>query len=139
MFRLWGLLLLFLPAFAPVFGQRGGNTGVSFTETLEVEGVMKNYIQTNRATSFLKGWRVQILSTTDRERLEQVRNSFRAQYPYLALSWVHNRPYYMLRAGAFTDKLEAMRLQQFLRPYYPSAYLIQDTEIEPAQLLGSIN
>lgn len=135
MFRLWALLLLFLPAFAPLFGQRG----VSFRETPEVEGVMKNYIQTNRATSFLKGWRVQILSTTDRERMEQVRNSFRAQYPYLALSWVHNRPYYMLRAGAFTNKLEAMRLQQFLRPYYPSAYLIQDTEIEPAQLLGSIN
>ncbi len=135
MFRLWALLLLFMPAFTPLFGQRG----VSFRETLEVEGVMKNYIQTNRATSFLKGWRVQILSTTDRERLEQVRNSFRAQYPYLALSWVHNRPYYMLRAGAFTGKLEAMRLQQFLRPYYPSAYLIQDTEIEPAQLLGSIN
>ncbi len=138
MFRFW-VLLLFLSAYAPVFGQRSGNAGVIFTETPEVEGVINNYIQTNRATSYIKGWRVQILSTTDRERMEQVRNSFRAQYPYLALSWVHNRPYYMLRAGAFTDKLEAMRLQQFLRPYYPSAYLIQDNEIEPAQLLGSTN
>lgn len=139
----WSMLrfVFFLSIVIPgyLFGQDQTNARVEFLESPEVQQVVQNYIHTNRTTSFIKGWRVQILSTTDRERLDQVRNSFRAQYPYLAIASTHNRPYYMLRVGAFTDKLEAIRLQQYLRPYYPSAYIIQDNEIEPQQLLGSVN
>lgn len=107
-------------------------------ESYDVQQAMQTYIASNRATSFIKGWRVQVLSTTDRDRLDQVRNAFRAQYPNLALTSVHKRPYYMLRAGAFTDKLDAYRLQQFLRSSYPSSYIVQDDEIEPQQLLGTV-
>ncbi|MFM8450569.1 MAG: SPOR domain-containing protein [Haliscomenobacter sp.] len=112
---------------------------VQFSESPEVQQVLNSYVSSNRNTTYLKGWRIQILSTTDRERLEQVRTRFRTQYPDLSIVSQHNRPYYMLRVGAFTDKLDAIRLQQFLRSSYPTAYLIQDNEIEPQQLLGTTN
>ena len=132
-------IFFFLCALVPcwVFGQTQLPARVQFIESADVQQAMQTYIASNRATSLIKGWRVQILSTTDRDRLDQVRNAFRAQYPNLVLTSVHNRPYYMLRAGAFTDKLDAYRLQQFLRSSYPSSYIVQDDEIEPQQLLGT--
>ena len=137
MLRFLCFFILLIPGC--VLSQPPGEARVEYTESAEVQQLLQSYISTNRATAFIKGWRVQILSTTDRERMDQVRNAFRAQYPYLSITSLHNRPYYMLRVGAFTDKLDAIRLQQFLRTYYPSAYLIQDNEIEPMQLLGSVN
>ncbi|MFM8362470.1 MAG: SPOR domain-containing protein [Haliscomenobacter sp.] len=136
MHRLFLLLCTIAPVW--VFGQTQSPARVQFVESIEVQQAMQSYVASNRATSFIKGWRVQVLSTTDRDRLDQVRNAFRAQYPNLALTSVHNRPYYMLRAGAFTDKLDAYRLQQFLRSSYPSSYIVQDDEIEPQQLLGTV-
>lgn len=135
MYRIFFFLFALVPCW--VFGQTQPPARVQFIESADVQQAMQTYIASNRATSLLKGWRVQILSTTDRDRLDQVRNAFRAQYPNLVLTSVHNRPYYMLRAGAFTDKLDAYRLQQFLRPSYPSSYIVQDDEIEPQQLLGT--
>lgn len=129
------LLVFILPVLA--HSQDSTTGAIQFNEAPEVRQVLESYVSSNRNTTYLKGWRIQILSTTDRERLEQVRTRFRTQYPYLSVVSQHNRPYYMLRVGAFTDKLEAIRLQQFLRSSYPTAYLIQDDEIEPQQLLGT--
>lgn len=110
---------------------------IRFLTSPEVDRVIQNYTNTNRATTTVRGWRLQILSTTDRERMEQTRNSFRVQFPYLPVSYVHNRPYYMLRVGAFTDQKEAVRTQYLIRPYFPSTYLVQDNEIKVSELFDA--
>ncbi|MEM6376852.1 MAG: SPOR domain-containing protein, partial [Bacteroidota bacterium] len=100
------------------------------------EQLMEQYVRINTAKSYVEGWRVQVISTTDRQRLESVRQSLKARYPYLSTSWVHNRPYYRLRAGAFATKLEALQLQHLLREYYPGSIPTRDTEITASEIIG---
>lgn len=137
MFRMVIILLSLAAWGGSLSAQTTAVGSVRFLPSPEVERVIQSYINSNRASSTIRGWRVQILSTTDRERMEQTRNNFRQQYPYLPVSWIHNRPYYMVRVGAFADQRDALRIQQLIKPYYPSAYLIQDNEIKITELLDS--
>ena len=109
---------------------------ITINEDYEVEQLMEQYVRINTARSYVEGWRVQVISTTDRQRLESVRQSLKARYPYLSTSWVHNRPYYRLRAGAFATKLEALQLQHLLREYYPGSIPTRDTEITASEIIG---
>lgn len=108
----------------------------SINEDYEVEQLMEQYVRINTAKTHVEGWRVQVLSTTDRQRLESVRQSLKARYPYLSTSWVHNRPYYRLRAGAFESKLEALQLQHLLREYYPGSIPTRDTKVSASEIIG---
>lgn len=109
---------------------------IPIQEDFEVKQLMQQFVQINTARPYVTGWRVQVVSTTDRDRLESVRQSLKARYPYLSTSWVHNRPYYRLRAGAFATKLEALQLQHLLREYYPSSIPTRDTQISAAEVIG---
>lgn len=109
---------------------------ITINEDYEVEQLMDQYVRINTAKSYVEGWRVQVISTTDRQRLESVRQSLKSRYPYLSTSWVHNRPYYRLRAGAFATKLEALQLQHLLREYYPGSIPTRDTEVSASEIIG---
>lgn len=109
---------------------------VTIKEDFEVQQLLQQFITLNSAKSYVTGWRVQVVSTTDRQRLESVRQSIKSRYPYLSTSWVHNRPYYRLRAGAFATKLEALQLQHLLRRYYPGSIPTRDTRITAAEIIG---
>jgi len=110
---------------------------LNVNEESDVQQVMKHYQKINKQQQYIDGWRVMILSTTDRQMMESVRSSFKQRYPYLSVTWVHNPPYFKLRAGAFQQKLEALRLQHALRDYYPGAYPARDNKIRPEEIIGS--
>ena len=88
----------------------------------------------NEKVTKVPGWRVQILATTDRGRLETVENQFKVNYPSIAVDWVHTKPYYKLRAGAFQTKQEAERLKYTLSEQFEGVYLVKD-EISESELL----
>lgn len=98
--------------------------------------MMERYIELNKAKSRVAGWRVQIMATPDRQRLESVKQSFQYRYPSVPVDWVHSSPYYKLRAGAFSSKLEALRLKYILEQDYPGIYLVKDDAIAPRELIG---
>ena len=98
--------------------------------------MMERFAELNKSRKFVPGWRVQILATADRSRLETVKQSFQYRYPNIPVDWMHNKPYYKLRAGAFSTKLEAMRLKFILEQDYPGIYLVKDDKIQPEELIG---
>jgi hypothetical protein len=100
-----------------------------------VSQLMQRYIDQNKSTPTLKGWRVQILATTDRQRMENAMAQFQALYPWVPSNWVHAKPYYKIRAGAFLTKRDALRTLYLLKRDYPAAYPIQDNDIRPEELL----
>lgn len=115
----------------------GHTQKITVSEDPAVEEIMATYTSVNKSKPYVKGWRVQILSTVDRQKFESVRSSFKNQYPYITTSWVHERPYYKLRAGAFANKLDALRLQYVLRPEFPGAYPAVDNEILAEEIIGN--
>lgn len=132
---------LFLSILTIAIGLLGNSTlfaqNIVLKEDAAVERIMNKYISIHKSNPYIQGWRVQILSTVDRQQFESVRATFKTRYPYITTTWVHNRPYYKLRAGAFANKLDALRLQYSLRADYPGAYPAVDNEIRPEEIIGS--
>ena len=107
------------------------------TETVDpkVAQLMKTFVDNNKASTTIKGWRIQILASTDRQRVENALYQFKALYPNVPADWVHAKPYYKIRAGAFASKREAFRILYLLKQDYPAAYPVQDNNIKPQEIL----
>jgi hypothetical protein len=100
-----------------------------------VSSLMKRYVDGNKSTKTINGWRIQIMATTDRTKVEDALQKFQSLYPNITADWVQSKPYFKLRAGAFTKKRDAIALQFQLKADYPTAYPVQDAEIKPEELI----
>ena len=100
----------------------------------QVEGLLELFQSSSRANTKISGWRVQILATTDRARLETVETDFKVNYPNIPVDWVHDTPYYKLRAGAFSTKQEAERLKYTLSRQFEGVYLVR-ADVKKSELL----
>ncbi|TXB62009.1 SPOR domain-containing protein [Phaeodactylibacter luteus] len=117
----------------PAFGQRN----IIIEADKPIAQMMARYAEINKSKKLVEGWRVQILATPDRQRLETVKQSFQYRYPNVPVDWEHAKPYYKLRAGAFSSKVEAMRLKYILEKDYPGIYLVKDDQITPRELIST--
>ncbi len=107
------------------------------TESVEpkIAQLMDKFVNQNKSQTKIKGWRIQILATNDRQRMESALRKFENLYPSIPADWLHSKPYYKIRAGAFATKRDALRTLYILKQDYPSAYPVQDNEIRPEELL----
>lgn len=101
-----------------------------------VAQMMKKFVELNKQKKNVSGWRVQIASTTDRRMMDEVLKNFQLNHPDIPITWIHAKPYYQVRAGAFKTKLESMRLLSMLKQEFPDAYLVADNTIKQADLAG---
>ncbi len=122
-------LLSSLLGLAPLQAQE-----IQINEAPAIAQLCRNWVNNNRATPRVEGWRAQILSTTDREQADEARNRFRLAYPEVPADWVHEKPYYKLRAGAFRSRLEAVAFIAQLIDF-PGAYPAKDAGIHPRDFL----
>jgi len=99
---------------------------ISIYESPEVKSVMDRYASNNRIQEMIPGYRIQLLSTTDRRKMEKTREEFMSKFPYMLLDFEHTPPYYKLRTGAFQTKLEAMRILSQIQKEIPGAYTTKD-------------
>ena len=122
-----------------VFGNLAADAqkNVFYEEDAPIGAMMDRFEEANTCRTYMDGWRVQVLATPDRQRLESVKQSFQYRYPSIPVDWVHSAPYYKLRAGAFASKLEALRLKYILEQDYPGIYLVKDDAIRPQELIGN--
>jgi len=112
-----------------------GAQSVNIMEDYNVSRVMDRYVNFNKNTSVVEGWRIQLVATTDRRKMEQDRQEFMQNYPDISVDWTHEKPYYRLRAGAYRTKLEALRAIQKIKRDYPSAFPAKDSNIEPREFM----
>jgi len=109
---------------------------VKVSEDFAISQMLQRHIQNNKSRNITSGWRVQLLSTSDRNKVEDAKQKFMQDFPGVSVDWTHAKPYYRLRAGAFTTKLEAMRLLHQLKRDYPSAFPAKDNSISFREIVG---
>jgi len=102
----------------------------------EVSRVMDQYGATNRMNGTISGWRIQLLSTTDRGKMEMAKEEFMVAHPFIPIDFIHASPYYKLLAGAFATKLDTYRVLHQIKRDFPSAYPAQDKNIRVGELIG---
>lgn len=100
-----------------------------------IEQMLKTWVGLNRSNPHIEGWRIQLLSTTDRQQVEAGKTQFLSLYPTIPAGWVHEKPYYKLRVGAFRTRQEAMSFLTEIKDTYPGAYPAKDPNIHPRDFL----
>lgn len=102
----------------------------------KIEEMMQRYTEINRSRQFVEGWRIQLIATTDRQKVEREKIKFQNLYPNIFVDWTQVAPYYRLRAGAYATKLEATQMLYRLKIDYPTAYPAKDNKIQPFELVN---
>ncbi|MBK8954233.1 MAG: hypothetical protein IPM34_01570 [Saprospiraceae bacterium] len=100
-------------------------TEVVIHEEPVVSQEMEKYIKNNSLVTHLSGWRIAVVTTTDRRLMEQTKTKFQQQFEY-KLKWDYNEPYYYLKAGAFLTRTEANQALDVVKKKFPGAYLSMD-------------
>ena len=103
------------------------NSQVVIKEDPDVARLMNRFIDGNKAPDrTLGGYRIQVVATVDRRKMESSKRQIQSDFPQYPLSTVYNDPYYKLRLGAFLNKNEAQAALNKVKAKYPGAYLAQD-------------
>ena len=107
---------------------------VSIIEDGAVTQLFDRYVSNNKSSQLVTGYRIQLLATTDRIKMEDEMARFIEIYPEVAVDWIHSKPYYKLRVGAFATKLEAFPSLYKIKKDFPGAYLAKDNSINVKEL-----
>lgn len=108
--------------------------GIQITEHGGIRTVMDKYINQNKSNPMVEGWRIQIISTDDRRKMESFKQKFEMAYPGMYLEWEHRNPWYLVKVGAFKTKLELQAFIQELKDDFPQAIPIKD-QVSKAELI----
>jgi hypothetical protein len=128
-----GLRMIILPVVCCIAGS--ALHGQSVNEDPAITRMMESFVQSNKAQSKIRGWRIQITSTTDRRVMEDTQSRFRRIYPEYELLFVHQNPYYHLRTGAFVMQQDARPMLKKLQKDFPGAFIVSD-EFEIIEVLN---
>ena len=77
-----------------------------------------------------KGFRLMIISTSNREEALAAKTKVYTYFPELKAYLWHQSPYYKLKAGNFKDRKDAEAFQRRLNAYFPKGVFIMKDIIE---------
>jgi SPOR domain len=120
------LSTLFMGVLSMVFAVQTQAQGISINEDPIITRMMETYMNANKATQVIEGFRIQLTATTDRVKMDGTVNAFKAKYPGVFVDWVHAKPYYKVKIGAFAARANADRYLKSIKVDYPDAYVVQD-------------
>lgn len=103
-----------------------GQSQVSFVEDTNVASLMRRWTGVNRSDDTTEGWRVQIITTDDRRKMESAMQKFNSLFPDEKVAWDHVPPYYKVKVGAFETKLQLMHFLNTIKEDFPGAIPIPD-------------
>jgi hypothetical protein len=101
-------------------------SNAQITEQAHVTDLMDRWRLFNMGTKEVRGFRVQILATTDRRQMETVQREYERKYPDYPVHFAHNEPYWYLKTGAFVTNQKAQAFMKQMSKEYPSSIIVTD-------------
>ena len=95
------IVFAILFSFSIVFGLKAQ---VKIQEEDSIRGFMQDYEKTNAENTTQKAWKIQIIATNDRRKMEEAISKFERYFPEHDTNWTHENPYYKVKVGAFETK-----------------------------------
>jgi len=117
------------------FGSVAGQGQVNVTTSPSVDQMMKTFTNNNQSENSIKGWRIQIITTDNRRKMESARGKFSSLYPDVELKWNHVAPYYRVKVGAYENKIQLMGFLLELKEHFPGVIPVRDN-INKTELVG---
>lgn len=115
--------IFFLGMFLLMFPMRGQS---QIIEETRVTDLMERWKIYNMGNKEVRGFRVQILATTDRRQMETVQREYERKYPDYPVHFAHNEPYWYLKTGAFLTNQKAQAFMKKMSKEYPASLIVTD-------------
>ena len=110
------------------------NGQITFNEDPKVSSLMNHYLEESNLTSSLDGWRIKLISTTDRRKFENIKYRYETEFPESAYLTDYENPYYSIKVGSFVDRFDLEPYLLQFKELFPEAIPFRD-KIEKAELL----
>ncbi len=108
---------------------------VTIVEDAAVKQMIDNYKAKHRAETTMKGYKIQIITTPDRRKMEHNKAKFARLYPHIKMEWNHISPYYNVRVGAYQNKMDLMGFMIDLKRDFKDAIPVV-SDIEKYELIS---
>lgn len=115
--------ILFVFSFLLIGQIAVGQGIINITQDPSIEAAIEKHKAINKGTTKLNGWCVQLMASTNREKVMNMKSRFLQSHPETRVDWDYERPFFKLKAGAFKTKLEATGLLHQIKRQYPGAYV----------------
>ena len=103
--------------------------GITVNEEPSITRMMDIYANGNKAKTAeqtIDGFRIQLVATTDRRKVDQIQGAFTTRYPGVYAGWSQAAPYYRVRIGGFVSRNDATKFLTNIKKDYPDAYIVAD-------------
>jgi len=129
-------IVVFFIAWLLAAGSAAGQGEVDINYSKDIERMKDKFINDNRSQDVVKGWRIQIITTDDRRKMESAIGKFSSLYPGTELTWNHVPPYYRVKVGAYENKMQLMAILLDLKKDFPGVIPVVDN-ISKSELVGN--
>ncbi len=109
------------------FAQHTGK--VEVIKDPQIDSLIAKRIELNRSSnlgSAVSGFRLQIFSGSDRKIAYEEQARFKSLYPAIKTYISYIQPNYKVRIGDFRTKLDAEKLKDELKKYYPTVFIFSE-------------
>src|SRR5690606_38447361 len=123
------IAILFLMLTATVSAQDStstANKNVTIKQDEELTTLLAEYKTYNAKRDTRDGYRIRITYTDIRDDVYKSKAGMYKQFPELASYVEYEQPYYKLRIGDFSTRLEAANYLQQVITVYPGAFIVKD-------------
>jgi hypothetical protein len=134
-------ILIFLSILLPSLALAQDTAGIVVHKDPRIDQLIHRQMEINEETTrdsrrSMPGFRIQVISSTDRNKVFAAKTKVYQQFPDLKPYLLYQPPYYKLRVGNFKTQAEAEEFQKQLSSLFPSGlYVIRDTiEVTPERL-----
>src|SRR5882757_4198356 len=134
--------LIILPLFLSLkVAAQSDTAGIIVYKDARVEQLIRKQMEINEETTrdsrrSMPGYRIQVLNSTDRNKVFAAKTKIYQQFPDLKPYVMYQPPNYKLRVGNFRTQAEAEEFEKQLSQLFPTGlYVIRDTiEVTPEKL-----
>lgn len=91
-----------------------------------LDKTLQTMIQTNKATTEVTGFRIQVFVGNEKNDYEAARTYIMQLYPQLDLYPSYSQPTYRIKVGDFTARMDAERYVSQLKSRFPNAKVLPD-------------
>ena len=91
-----------------------------------LDRMLRLHIENNAKIKLVNGFRIQIYSGSNQKESAQTRLEFLELFPNVPVFSLYERPYFKVRAGEFTSRLEVEAFLKTVKQYFQGAFIVPD-------------
>lgn len=120
------VLVLFVAGYAQDTTAVRYNKNVTIQQDSQIATLLYKYKEYNRKREFTDGYRIQIMYTDVRDDVYKSKAAMYMAFPDLVSYVEYEQPFYKLRLGDFTTRMDATYYLQQVVTLYPGAFIVRD-------------